>query len=146
MNANRFCRGPEDNSHGSHIALLITTLRSNSRGSDNLCDLCRHLHNTHAQHTSTYMDTDVDTDIRTLLGIKFPVAGFLHCQYNKPNQTELKSPDLMNRAVQSKALIPVTLRKARNRIGEHTWQIYGPSLKQPVCVVPGISWGGDSNG
>lgn len=108
MNANRFCRGPEDNSHGSHVVLLITTLRSNSRGSDNLCDLCRHLHNTHAQHTSTYMDTGM----HTLLGIKFPVAGFLYRQYNKPNQTELKSPDLMNRAVQSEALIPVTLRKA----------------------------------
>lgn len=146
MNANRFCRGPEDNSHGSHVGLPITTLRSNSRGSDNLFGLCRHLHNTHHQHTSTHMDTDVDIDIHTLLDIKFPVAGFLHRQYNKPNQTELKSPDLMNRAVQSKALIPVTLRKAGDGIGEHTWQIYGPSLKQPVCVVPGISWGGDSDG
>lgn len=90
-------------SHGGHIGMLITTLRSNSRGSDNLFGFFRHLHSTHPQHTSTHMDTDVDTDLHTLLGIKFPVAGFLHRQYNKPNQMELINPDLMNRAVQSKA-------------------------------------------
>lgn len=60
-----------------------------------------------------------------VLSIGSPVAGFLCCRYNKPNQTELISPGLMSRAMQSGS--QVTLRKAGDRTQGHGWP-GGPSI------------------
>lgn len=59
-----------------------------------------------------------------VLSIGSPVAGFVCCRYNKPNQTELISPGLINRAMQSGS--QVTLRKAGDRTQGHGWLIYRP--------------------
>lgn len=61
-----------------------------------------------------------------LLGIKSLVPGFLGHRCCESNQTELINPDLINRAVQSRAA-PGDSQEGRKR--EEVWQIYGPGLK-----------------